>query len=55
MAAYACWMDEDWIKKVAGIARKVHLKSYAIHTLKRWLLGIKYKVGDVMAAHTLVS
>ena len=48
-------MDEDWIKKVAAIARKVHLKSYAIHTLKRWLLGIRYKVAEVLEAQTLIG
>ena len=55
VSAYACWMDEDWIKKVAAIARKVHLKSYAIHTLKRWLLGIRYKVAEVLEAQTLIG
>ena len=55
VAAYSCWMDEDWIKKISAIAKKVHKSSMAIHTIRRWLLGLKDKYRDLFAAQASVG
>ena len=35
----ACWMDEDWVRSVANIARKTHAKKTHHSTLTRYSAG----------------
>ena len=35
----ACWMEEDWIRRVAKLARMTHIKTAERSTLQRYVAG----------------
>eukprot|EP00435_Cladocopium_sp_Y103_P074390 s636_g48.t1 len=35
----ACWMEEDWIRKVANVAKRTHAKRTKLSTLQRYSAG----------------
>ena len=35
----SCWMEEDWIRRVANIAKRTHAKKTKLSTLQRYAAG----------------
>ena len=35
------WMDEDWLKRILTLTKKVHKNTAALNTALRWLAGLK--------------
>lgn len=36
----ACWMEEDWVRQVAAVARKTHMRTSQLSTLRRYSAGV---------------
>ena len=44
------WMDEDWLKRILCVTKKVHKKTAAQNTMLRWLAGLKGTLRDGLAS-----
>ena len=46
-AMYSCWMDEDWLKKVAHVMKLTATTSAQRRVLQRWLLAVPHNLEKV--------
>ena len=41
----SCWMEEDWVRKVANLAKRTHARKTKLSTLQRYSAGVAFEFG----------
>ena len=47
ISKYSCWMDEDWLRKVAKVMQLSAVKTSQKRVLQRWLLSVPQNLAKV--------